>query len=63
MQSKVSPLRNSTVIRAALFATVLMLVPSLAGQTGATYGAAIDSEDECRLRLGARFVPSSHFCA
>ena len=46
MQSKVSLLRNSAVVHApALFATVLMLVPSLAGRTGATYYVSTTGND------------------
>ncbi|MGA8621785.1 MAG: Ig-like domain repeat protein [Candidatus Sulfotelmatobacter sp.] len=60
MQSKVSLLRNSAVVHAALFATVLMLVPSLAGQTGATYYVSTTGKNSNPGTIGAPWLTIQH---
>ena len=60
MQSKVALLRNSAVVHAALFASVLMLVPSLAGQAGATYYVSTTGKNSNPGTIGAPWLTIQH---
>ncbi|MGA2019268.1 MAG: Ig-like domain repeat protein [Candidatus Sulfotelmatobacter sp.] len=60
MQSKVALLRNSAVVHAALFASVLMLVPSLAGQAGATYYVSTTGKNSNPGTIDAPWLTIQH---
>jgi Bacterial Ig-like domain (group 3)/Right handed beta helix region/Protein of unknown function (DUF1565) len=60
MRRNVSILRNVGVVHAALFVIVLMLVPSLAGQTKATYYVSTTGNDSNPGTIGSPWLTIQH---